>query len=310
MIAPMDARILPDLMVFLEVVRSGSLTRAARRLNTVQSNVTARIKILEGAVGVPLLKRHARGVRPTTAGEAALAISLRMNAVMDDLRLTFGKAPGSRVIRLRLGAIETVAASHLSSVVARFVRRHPDVDVSVETGSSAALLKQLKEGHVDVAFVSRRPSIAGFRELVAFRDELVLVAPAGTASVASLLSTPRPDLKILVQRLGCSYTERLLGLLAERSRRGYRLLELGTLEGILGFVEAGMGIAVMPRAFVESLAATRDVRLLDLPREVRRLDTYLVAPGENDSSSVVNELVASIGRPAAGNGRAGRPSVR
>jgi DNA-binding transcriptional LysR family regulator len=73
-----DAKILPDLLVLLEVVRSGSITRAAQRLNTVQSNVTARIAKLEQA----LAKRHARGVKPTPAGEAAVQLAQRLGAVL------------------------------------------------------------------------------------------------------------------------------------------------------------------------------------------------------------------------------------
>src|SRR6185312_35587 len=85
----MDSRLLPDLLVFLEAARSGSLTRAAQRLNTVQPNVTARIRKLETALGTKLLQRHARGVRPTPAGEVALAIATRLGAVMEDLRVEF-----------------------------------------------------------------------------------------------------------------------------------------------------------------------------------------------------------------------------
>src|SRR5690242_12275560 len=133
----MNARDLPDLVVFLEVVRAGSLTRAARSLHTVQSNVTARIKSLEGALRTPLLHRHARGVRLTPAGEVALGLAQRTAAVLDDLRFTFGGGPGGRVAKLRLGAIETVAASHLPALVTAFSRQHPHVDVSVQTGSSA-----------------------------------------------------------------------------------------------------------------------------------------------------------------------------
>jgi DNA-binding transcriptional LysR family regulator len=291
----MDPRILPDMMVFLEVVRAGSLTRAARRLNTVQSNVTARIKILEAAFGVPLLRRHARGVKPTAAGEAALAMAVRMDAVMDDLRLTFGSDRKTSMVKLRLGAIETVAARHLPGVVAAFVRRHPNVDVSIQTGSSASLVKQLRDGELDAAFVSRRFGIPALRERRAFRDELVVVAPKGTESLSVILSSSGPALKILVQRLGCSYTDRLLELLRQKDRQGHRLLELGTLDGILGFVEAGIGIAVMPRAFVRSLTATRAVELLPLPRELRRADTYLVAPSSNDSSRIVNEFIGFVG---------------
>ena len=47
-----DPRLLPDVMVFLEVARCGSLTRAAERLHTVQSNVSVRIRKLEEALGV------------------------------------------------------------------------------------------------------------------------------------------------------------------------------------------------------------------------------------------------------------------
>jgi len=294
-----DPRILPDMMVLLEVVRAGSLTRAAKRLHTVQSNVTARIKLLEAAVGVPLLQRHARGIRPTPAGEAALAMAVRMDAVLDDLRVTFGNgAARADTAKLRLGAIETVAASHLPAVVADFVRARPHVDVVVQTASSATLLKRLKDGELDVVFVSRKPGLPGFREQVAWHDELVLVVPSAVTSTAAALASGAEPQKILVQRLGCSYTERLLALLTARARP-YRLLELGTLEGILGFVEAGVGIAVMPRAFVETLATTRKVRLLPLPRDVRLLTTYLVAPARGDASQVVNAFIATCERPVS-----------
>jgi DNA-binding transcriptional LysR family regulator len=289
-----DAWNLPDLIVFLEVVRAGSLTRAAKRLHTVQSNVTARIKSLERAAGVPLLVRHARGVKPTPAGEAALKLAQRTDGVLDDLRFTFGQ--GQRTVaKLRLGAIETVAATHLPEVVSGFAAQHPNVDVSVQTGSSSALLKQLQDGELDVAFLSRPARIAGLREQVAFRDELVVVAPKAGEPLAKLLAMQGPPLKVLVQRLGCSYTDRLVTSLGQTSSRGYRLLEIGTLEGILRFVEAGVGIAAMPRAFASSLGRTRRIRLCALPRELRRLETYLVASASATASRATNEFIARFG---------------
>jgi DNA-binding transcriptional LysR family regulator len=285
---------LPDLIVLLEVVRAGSLTRAAERLCMVQSNVTARIKSLERAAGVPLLVRHARGVKPTTAGEAALKLAQRTNAVLDDLRFTFGQSQRTAA-KLRLGAIETVAATHLPAVVSSFGAQHPNVDVSVQTGSSSALLKQLQDGELDVAFVSRAAKIAGLREQVAFRDELVVVTPKAAEPLAKLLATEGPPLKVLVQRLGCSYTDRLVTHLGQTSSRRYRLLELGTLEGILRFVETGLGIAAMPRAFASSLGRSRRIRLSPLPRELRRLETYLVAVASAAASRVTNEFVARFG---------------
>jgi DNA-binding transcriptional LysR family regulator len=153
-------------------------------------------------------------------------------------RLTFGGDRRTSIVKLRLGAIETVAARHLPVVVAAFVRRHANVDVSIQTGSSASLIKLLRDGDLDVAFVSRRFDVPALRERLAFRDELVLVAPKGTKSLSAIISSSGPPLKILVQRLGCSYTDRLVELLTQKARKGHRLLELGTLDGIVGFVGA------------------------------------------------------------------------
>jgi DNA-binding transcriptional LysR family regulator len=91
MMAPMDPHLLPDVLIFLNAVRSGSITKAANHLNTVQSNVTARIKKLEDALGVPLLSRHARGVRLTSGGEAVLPMALRLDALLNDLGYAFGR---------------------------------------------------------------------------------------------------------------------------------------------------------------------------------------------------------------------------
>lgn len=284
----MDARTLPDLAVFLEVVRSGSLTKAARRLNMVQSNVTARIKKLEQATATPLLRRHARGVRPTHAGEAALAVALRLDAVVDDLRFLFGQGLATHGGKLRVGAIETVLASRLPVLVTRFARKFPHVDLSVHTGSSAALLKRLREGELDAVFVSRQPATAGFRHRIAFRDELVVAAPATADYAPAHWLHEGPRLNILVQRLGCSYTERLLSLLAAKSKRPYRLLELGSLDAILAFVETGLGIAAMPRSFVASAGAKRKLAVLNLPKNIHRLETHLITAAASDCTFAAN----------------------
>lgn len=288
----MNHWILPDLIIFLEIVRAGSLTKAAQRLNTVQSNLTARLKQLEKATGTALLQRHARGIKPTPAGEALLELALRAETIMKDLHVTFDQGAPFAASKLRLGSIETAAASHLPARVARFNREFPATDVSVETGSSAALLKKLQSGELDVAFVSRAPGFTGYRETAAFEDQLVMVAPAAITSVTTLLKSGSSPIKVLVQRLGCSYTERLLSFLTQKSSRGHQVRQLGTLEGVLGFVEVGAGVAAMPLAFARAAAGKRKVRFIELPPKLARLQTFQVAPAARDSSFAVNAFIA------------------
>ena len=287
----MDARLLPDLLVFLEAARSGSLTQAARRLNTVQPNVTARIRKLEAALGAKLLQRHARGVRPTSAGEAALAIATRLSTVMEDLRVEF-RTRGSAIRRpsLRIGAIETVAASHLQPLVVDFTRRHPNVEMSVHTASSLTLLKQLTQRELDVVFVSRAAASETLASQQVFRDDLTVIAPPAIRSFAKLLQEPRGELKIVVQRLGCSYTARLLTHIGARSKRKYRLLEAGTLDSVMSLVEAGAGIATLPQGFVDAQRPGRRLRLFALPRDIRVVDTHMAFRADERAATLTREF--------------------
>jgi DNA-binding transcriptional LysR family regulator len=75
-----------DLRMFEAVARLGSMNRAAGELNTVQSNVTGRIRALELELGVELFKRHARGVSPTAAAQRLLPYALRIRLMLDNAR--------------------------------------------------------------------------------------------------------------------------------------------------------------------------------------------------------------------------------
>ena len=287
----MDPHLLPDVLVFLQVVRSGSITKAASELNTVQSNVTARVRKLEEALGVPLLSRHARGVRLTSGGEAVLPMALRLDALLNDLGHAFGRQIPAREAKLRLGAIETVAAVHLPRLVSQFLRASPQVDISVQTGSSAQLMKQVKEGDLDAAFVSRVFGLPDFREELVLQDKLVILVPRTIKTISDLFDASRNGLKIMVQRFGCSYTEKLLQLLGAHGWRPDRIMEIGTLEGILGLVEAGVGVATMPESFVQPLLRGRNLVLLEVPKDMRMIQTFVVCSRNNESTLLVNAFV-------------------
>ena len=75
-----------DLRIFESVARNGSMNRAALELYTVQSNVTARVRLLEEELGAPLFHRHHRGVELTAAGRRLLPFSRQMARLLDDAR--------------------------------------------------------------------------------------------------------------------------------------------------------------------------------------------------------------------------------
>jgi DNA-binding transcriptional LysR family regulator len=95
----------------------------------------------------------------------------------------------------------------------------------------------------------------------------------------------------MVQRLGCSYTEKLLHLLKAKGIHPDRIMEIGTLEGIIGFVETGLGVAVMPESFVQTLLRGRELMLLPLPKDIASIQTFVVSSKISESSLLVSAFV-------------------
>jgi DNA-binding transcriptional LysR family regulator len=122
----MDAR---DLAVFTAVARSGGITKAAQMLNTVQSNVTQRIRLLEDELGVPLFQRHSRGVTLTDAGRQLLPYAERIGHLVGEAKQAAleGPIPRGKIV---IGAMETATAVRLPPILASYAATCPQVERS------------------------------------------------------------------------------------------------------------------------------------------------------------------------------------
>jgi LysR family transcriptional regulator, cell division regulator len=269
-----------DLRMFESVARLGSMKRAAEQLNTVQSNVTARIRALEEDLGVPLFHRHARGVTATQAGRRMLPFAARMAKLLADARAaaTDDGAPNGL---LHVGSLETTTALRLAPLLSRFTLAYPEVRLIVTTGTSAALVTEVLDYRLDGAFVVGPVDHPDLYGQVAFEEELVLVTPPSVSCPKAL--TLNGELKTIVFRLGCSYRQRLENLLGEMGIANARPLELGSLDAIIACVEAGVGVTLLPRGVVATAAQAGRIAAHTLPHArahaetifIRRTDTYL-----------------------------------
>jgi DNA-binding transcriptional LysR family regulator len=164
----------------------------------------------------------------------------------------------------------------LVGLIAGFAEGHPTVDISVETGGTNSLWEKILRSELDVAFVSRRANEPGFFEEKVFEDELVVIARRNAESLSALLSESKSNLKILVQRSGCSFTARLTDYLRETGAPPRPMHAVGTLEGVIGSVRAGGGIAVLPRNYLKSVPGTHELSLIALPEKFRRVEIFLL----------------------------------
>jgi LysR family transcriptional regulator, cell division regulator len=241
---------LSDLQTFSAVARTGGITRAAEELNTVQSNVTQRVKALEAEIGAALFERHSRGMTLTGAGRRLLPYAEKMAALSREALLA-ARDDGEPKGPLSIGSMETTAAVRLPALLADFHRRFPAVQLGLRTSTTAELVAGVLNGTFDGAFVAGPIEHAELSTTIAFREELVLVTARRWQSLAALRAgTPGSGPTALVFRTGCTYRQRLEQVFAEFGWPSAVRFELGTLDGMIGCVAADMGVTMLPRAVV------------------------------------------------------------
>lgn len=283
-----------DLRVFEAVARLGNMSRAALELNTVQSNVTSRIRALEFELGTDLFQRHARGVSPTMAARRLLPYAERVRQVLNDARRA-ARDDGTPAGPLVLGSLETTAAMRLAPLLAGYAAAYPAVDLSLRTGTTCELIDDTLGHRVDGAFVCGPVEHPELLAETMFREELVALTAPHVADLDAVIG--KGGFRIVVLRAGCSYRLRLEAFLARRGSVGARILEFGTLEAIIACVGAGIGMTLLPRGMVETARRAGQVAVHPLPPEDAFVDTVFVRPRDGYVSSALSAFIETV-RPA------------
>jgi DNA-binding transcriptional LysR family regulator len=278
-----------DLKFFEEVAQSGGMSRAAKKLNTVQSNVTRRIRMLESELNVSLFNRTGRGVSLTPAGEQLLPFAIRIAQLIDEAARAIsddGRPKGSLVI----GSLETTAALRLTPFLSQFVADFPEVDFSLKTGTSRELVEDVLEHRLEGAFVCGPIHHPDLLQRKMYQERLVVLTARRETSLSAYLR--KNDLRMVVLRAGCSYRLILESWLAHRGIVGVRILEFGTLEAIIGCVEAGLGMTLLPEALIGPVWRDERVAVHPLPNDYGHVDTLFIRRRDSFQSSALKALLA------------------
>ncbi len=186
---------LRQIRAFVAVADFGHYRRAAASLNLTQPAITQRVQALETDLGVQLLKRNARGVRLTPAGEVLLEQARILVQIEDRALAAISDHIAGIGGRLRLSYLTLWDAGLPPKIVAEFRRRHPEIKLETTTGYSETNVQRLAAGDVDFAFIG---VTIGERQGIAMRSldrhELVVVM-APTHHLSELSRVPIGSLR-------------------------------------------------------------------------------------------------------------------
>src|SRR5215217_3170006 len=143
-----------DLLIFIAVAEHNSFSKAAAATHTVQSNVTARIKMLELEFNATLFARTSRSIQLTEAGAELLKTAKQVLLMIEQTKTAINGNEQSVKGVVRIGCIHTTAALRAPGIIQHFGESYPDVEFKLKTGTSAALVKEVLSCQLDGAFVA------------------------------------------------------------------------------------------------------------------------------------------------------------
>ncbi|WP_203783243.1 LysR family transcriptional regulator [Paractinoplanes rishiriensis] len=253
---------LQQLRYFLAVVETRHFTQAAENVAVSQPTLSKQIHTLEASLGAPLFERVRGAVTLTAAGETLLPLAQRMVADADAAREAVRDIVGLRRGDVRLGATPSLCSSLVPPVLRTFRAEHPEIQLYVTEGSSQDLIESLLAHTLDLALIVQPEE--GVDEALAtepvLRESLVVASvydrppptPYDQIALSELEHTP-----LVMFRSGYD----IRGVTLEACRRaGFTptfAVEGGEMDAVLAFVEAGLGVALVPSMVLANRPALR-----------------------------------------------------
>jgi DNA-binding transcriptional LysR family regulator len=255
-----------QLVYFLAVARTRHFTRAAELTHVAQPSLSKQIHCLERELGSELFHRARGNVTLTPAGEVLVPFAKRILADVETARLQVHELAELRQGRLRLGATPSLCTGLLAYALANFRVRYPGIQLIIDESGSRDLVRQLAEGAIDLAMItsSVHRGDPTLHTVPILREQLTVAVPR-TMDIDSFRMEDLRDRPLVMFREG--YDLRSMTLTACQ-RAGFQprfAIEGGEMDAVLSFVEAGLGIAVVPSMVLQGRPQLRGVPFVPFP---------------------------------------------
>ena len=241
----MDIR---NIKTFVTAAELNSFTKAADRLNYVQSTVTMQIQQLEHELGYTLFDRIGKKIFLTSLGSEFLCYAYEILRIADKAE-NLGKVADSIGGTLRIGVTESLMFCVLMDMLPVFKEKYKNIDISVKSGHMPELVEELKQNRLDILYISASLNIDSALRCHYVREEELAFIVAPTHDTAKNKKISINELMqydfIVTEREGICYS-RLCELTAKYKASLKNSVEIDSVYVITEFVKKGMGLAFLP----------------------------------------------------------------
>ncbi|MER7011623.1 LysR family transcriptional regulator [Saccharopolyspora sp. NPDC000359] len=270
---------LTDLRLFHAIAEAQNLSGGAAAMYITASSASYRLKNLEHSMGVELFTRSPRGMRLTPAGEALLDHVREVLAGITRMQADIARFSAGLRGNIRMWANSSSLNGFILPSVSRFLLANPDINIDLEERPSGTIVAGVADRVIDVGVFAGSASAGADTRIVRYaQEDLIIVTPLGHPLAQSdrVDFAAALDFDFVCMSRGSSNFH----FLQETSRQAGAHLNVRVhghdFAAVLRLVEAGVGIALVPRSVAEK--ELRDMRIagLALPDPWARRELHLV----------------------------------
>jgi DNA-binding transcriptional LysR family regulator len=256
-----------SLRTFLAIHRAGGFTRASQVLHRSQPAISRRIALLEHEVGAPLFERAAAGVVLSQAGRVLLPHAERVLAALEDCAASIRALRSGSAGPVSVAAVGTLASTELTPILGRFAARHPDVELTLRTATSAEVSELVRRGEATLGLrYLRDPSPDVVCEALP-PEELVVAcgsrhrfAGKRVASLAELAA----ETWLAFPKAREASAGNLFAQFLVRGVASLRWTPVDSLTAQKRLIEAGFGIALLPESSIREERASGSLATIEV----------------------------------------------
>ncbi len=284
-----------SLLVFHEVVRHRSFSKAAEELFISQPAVTKHIKGLEHKVGTRLIERGRGGFHLSEAGKILFKSAQKISNHLREVENHLGRLQKERHGLLRIGTTESYSRCLMPKLLSGFQNLFPSIKIALDVGNSEEIEKSLTAYRNDLALIGMTKVPHKFESIPFLKEELVLIVspshPMAKREKVSLKAIRK--FPFIIRAKGSTTRKIILKAFQELGIRPFLLIEAGSSEFIKQWVSEGKGISIIVRRIAEEEARRGLIKMVSLDEKLY-LQVVLLFLREEQANPVIKTFTHFI----------------
>lgn len=244
---------------FVTLAETNNFSKAAKKLNVVQSTVSSRIQELEKYLQMELFERTNKSVSLTQAGLNFLPYAKRIIHIEEEGRSILHRINYKDT--LNIGVVHSLYYRYIKNAAKKFMKANYDTSIKININHSNVILEMLSDNLIDIGLVYIPAKSSKFTCASTFKDEIILVTKNCDKFLDEINLEDLSSLNLLLVDLGTGFNEWLDEKLQKKI--DYRLYIDQMLE-IVNYLKEGFGYAFMLRSIAENLIKNKELKKVDI----------------------------------------------